>query len=55
MNLAARIETLTAKLHRTILASDEFARQCPSEFMTLQPTFPASSTRFTTLADSTPR
>jgi len=33
MNLAARIETLTAKLHRTILASDEFARQCPSEFM----------------------
>jgi len=33
MNLAARIENLTGKLHRTILASDEFARQCPSEFV----------------------
>ncbi len=32
MNLAARIETLTKKLNRTILASGEFARQCPSEF-----------------------
>ena len=33
VNLAARIETLTKKLNRTILASDEFARQCPSEFL----------------------
>jgi adenylate cyclase len=33
MNLAARIEGLTGRLHRAILASDEFARQCPSEFM----------------------
>ena len=33
MNLAARIEGLTSKLHRTILASDQFARQCPSEFV----------------------
>lgn len=33
MNLAARIEELTTPLHRTILASDEFAQQCPSEFV----------------------
>jgi adenylate cyclase len=33
VNLAARIEKLTGKLGRTILASDEFARQCPSEFV----------------------
>jgi adenylate cyclase len=33
MNLAARIEGLTSPLHRAILASDEFARQCPSEFV----------------------
>jgi adenylate cyclase len=33
VNLAARIEKLTGKLGRTILASDEFARQCPSEFI----------------------
>ena len=33
INLAARIERLTSKLGRTILASDEFARQCPSEFV----------------------
>jgi adenylate cyclase len=32
MNLAARIEALTSPLHRTILASDDFAQQCPSEF-----------------------
>jgi class 3 adenylate cyclase len=33
VNLAARIENLAGKLQRTILASDEFARQCPSEFV----------------------
>jgi adenylate cyclase len=33
MNLAARIEALTSGLYRTILASSEFARQCPSEFV----------------------
>jgi adenylate cyclase len=33
MNLASRIEGLTSPLHRAILASDEFARQCPSEFV----------------------
>jgi adenylate cyclase len=33
MNLAARIEALTSRLYRTILASDEFAQQCPSEFV----------------------
>ena len=33
MNLAARIEALTGTLHRTILASGEFAEQCPSEFV----------------------
>ena len=33
MNLAARIEALTKKVNRTILASDEFARRCPSEFV----------------------
>lgn len=33
VNLAARIEKLTGKLGRTILASDEFAQQCPSEFV----------------------
>jgi adenylate cyclase len=33
VNLAARIEKLTGKLQRTVLASDEFARQCPSEFV----------------------
>jgi len=33
INLAARIENLTGKLGRTILASDEFAQQCPSEFV----------------------
>jgi adenylate cyclase len=33
VNLAARIEKLTGKLGRTILASDEFARHCPSEFV----------------------
>jgi hypothetical protein len=32
MNLAARIEALTKKVDRTTLASDEFARRCPSEF-----------------------
>jgi adenylate cyclase len=32
VNLAARIEKLTGKLGRTILASDEFARHCPSDF-----------------------
>jgi adenylate cyclase len=33
MNLAARIEALTKKLGRTILASDAFVRQCPSGFV----------------------
>jgi adenylate cyclase len=33
VNLAARIEKLTGKLQRTILASDEFARQCASDFV----------------------
>jgi class 3 adenylate cyclase len=33
VNLAARIENLTGKLQRTVLASDEFAGQCPSEFV----------------------
>jgi adenylate cyclase len=33
VNLAARIEKLTGRLGRTILASDEFARRCPSEFV----------------------
>jgi adenylate cyclase len=33
VNLAARIEKLTGKLERTILASDDFARQCASEFV----------------------
>jgi adenylate cyclase len=35
VNLAARIEKLTGKLGRTILASDEFARQCLSEFVAI--------------------
>jgi len=33
MNLAARIEALTSPLHRTILASHEFAQQSPSRFV----------------------
>ena len=33
VNLAARIESLTGKLQRTVLASDEFARHFPSDFM----------------------
>jgi len=33
VNLAARIEKLTGKLQRTILASSDFARQCPSDFV----------------------
>ena len=33
VNLAARIEKLTSELGRTILASDEFARHCTSQFM----------------------
>lgn len=32
INLAARLERLTSRLDRTILASDEFARHCPSDF-----------------------
>ena len=35
VNLAARIEKLTGELGRTILASDEFARQCSSEFVAI--------------------
>jgi len=33
VNLAARIEKLTGKLQRTILASSDFARECPSDFV----------------------
>jgi adenylate cyclase len=33
VNLAARIEKLTSDAGRTILASDEFARHCQSEFV----------------------
>ena len=33
VNLAARIEKLTSELGRTILASDEFARHCSSQFV----------------------
>ena len=33
VNLAARIEKLTRELGRTILASDEFARHCPSHLV----------------------
>ena len=33
VNLAARIEKLASELGRTILASDEFARHCTSQFM----------------------
>ena len=32
VNLAARIETLTGELQRTILASDAFAYHFPSDF-----------------------
>src|SRR5215467_15309743 len=35
VNFAARIEKLTGQLGRAILASDEFARYCPAEFMAL--------------------
>jgi adenylate cyclase len=35
VNLAARIEKLTGKLQRTILVSDDFARQCASEFVSV--------------------
>jgi adenylate cyclase len=35
VNCAARIEKLTGQLGRAILASDEFARCCPSEFTAL--------------------
>jgi adenylate cyclase len=35
VNLAARIEKLTGKLQRTISASDDFARQCGSEFVSV--------------------
>lgn len=33
MNFAARLEGLTGKLRRTILASEEFAQRCPAEFV----------------------
>lgn len=33
MNLTSRIEALTSPLGRTILASTEFAQQCPSQFV----------------------
>jgi adenylate cyclase len=35
VNLAARIEKLTGQLARVILASKEFARHCPEEFIAL--------------------
>jgi len=35
VNLAARIEALTGQLGRVILASGEFARYCPGEFVAL--------------------
>ena len=35
VNLAARIEKLTGKLKRTILASDDFARQCGAVFVSV--------------------
>ncbi|MDB5407348.1 MAG: putative Adenylate/Guanylate cyclase [Rhodospirillales bacterium] len=35
VNVAARIEKLAGKLGRTILASQEFARHCPSDFVPL--------------------
>jgi len=35
VNCAARIEKLTGQLGRAILASDEFARYCPGEFIAL--------------------
>jgi adenylate cyclase len=35
VNLAARIEKLTGKLQRTILASDDFARECGLEFVSV--------------------
>ena len=35
VNFAARIEKLTSRLGRAILASDEFSRHCPSEFTAL--------------------
>ena len=33
VNLAARIEKLSSELGRTILASDEFARHCSTQFV----------------------
>jgi adenylate cyclase len=35
VNLAARLERLTAELKRPILASREFAQFCPSDFASL--------------------
>jgi adenylate cyclase len=35
VNCAARIEKLTGRLGRAILASDEFVRHCPGEFAAL--------------------
>jgi adenylate cyclase len=35
VNFAARIETLTGQLGRVILASDDFSRCCPGEFINL--------------------
>ena len=35
MNFAARIEKLAGELGRGILASIEFARHCPDEFISL--------------------
>jgi len=35
MNFAARLEGLTGKLRRTILASEEFAQRCPAAFVPL--------------------
>jgi adenylate cyclase len=35
VNLTARIEKLCSGLGRTILASDEFARHCPTKFVSV--------------------
>jgi adenylate cyclase len=45
VNFAARLEKLTSRLGRTIVASEEFARYCPGEFMALgEFTLPGFST-----------
>jgi adenylate cyclase len=58
VNLAARIEKLTSRLGRTILASGEFAGHCPDEFSVVDQFtlrgFSAAQPVFS-LADETPR